>query len=392
MKIKLVTPVTLVVLIFLSNASWAQFSLTAYLGDVNRSRAGGAAAAEDATTVFTNPAGMMRLENQQLIFASQTYFSSSRFENQGTADVLGNPIAGSNGGDGGGTTFVPGLYYSNRLSDQWGIGLGINAPFGLSTEYDRDWVGRYSSINSGIKTININPSVAYRITNTWSIGGGINFQKAEAELSSAVDFGAVCLSILDPTTCGTIGLGLPQVADGYAEIKGDDWSTGFNVGLLWASSTYRIGFSYRSKMEYNLEGDAKFTNPPQAAAFAPAFTNTNAHVPITLPEIISLSAYYDWTQRLAVMVDITHTKWSRVDKFQFKYDNPAQPAQNIAKNWEDTTRFAVGMDYDLTQKLNLQWGAAYESSAIPDSTYDPSVPISDAIWLNAGGKYHFNRQ
>ena len=369
----------------------AQFSLAPYIGDVNRSRAGGAAVAEDATTVFTNPAGLSKLSGQQWVFESKTYISSSKFENQGSVDLLGNPTSGENGGDGGATTFVPGIYYSNNLTKNWTFGLGINTPFGLSTNYDRSWVGRYTAVMSGIKTLNINPSFGLQVNQSWSVGMGVSVQNAEAELSSAIDFGAVCLAALDPTTCATLGMPSPQSADGFAQIKGDDWSTGYNFGILWAHDKSSIGVSYRSKIDHTLKGNVDFTIPAQAAVFNPVFTDTNVETPITLPEIISMSIYHNWTTRFAIMADITFTRWSRIKQFEFDFENPAQPDQTIAKEWQDTTRYALGFDYNISPTWDAQWGIAYEQSAIPDKTYDPSIPVSDAIWLNAGTKFYYSK-
>jgi len=380
-----------VISLFYGPTCFAQFSLAPYIGDINRSGAGGAAAAEDATTVFTNPAGLSRLSGQHWVFASKIYLSSSNFENQGSVDAIGNPISGGNGGDGGGTTFVPEVYYSNNFTENWTFGIGVNTPFGLSTEYDRDWVGRYSSVKAGIITLNINPSVGFEINKSWSVGMGVSVQNVEAELSSAIDFGAVCLALLDATTCNTLGMPAPQSADGFAEIEGDDWSAGYNFGILWEQDETRVGVSYRSKIDHTLKGNADFTVPSQAAVFQPAFTDTNVEVPITLPEIISMSIYHDLTTRFAIMADVTHTRWSRIKQFEFNYENPAQPDQAIAKDWKDTTRVALGFDYNIDTTWDVQWGIAYEPSAIPDNTYDPSIPVTDAIWLNVGGKYYYRK-
>jgi len=381
-----------VVLAIPSTACWAQFSLTAYLGDTNRSRAGGAAVAEDATTVFTNPAGMSHLSGENWVFASTTYFSSAKFENQGSIDVVGAPLSGGNGGNGGGTTFVPALYYSRSVDpdSKWNFGVALNSPFGLSTEYDKNWVGRYNSITSAIASLNLNPSVSYRYDDQWTVGFGINIQYVDAKLSSAVDYGAICYGILGPVACGGLGM-QPQNVDGFVEIKGNDWSPGYDFGVLWADTDTRVGFSYRSAIKHRLKGKANFTNPPQAAIFAPIFTDTDVESPITLPEIISLSVAYHLNPKFNVMADLTHTRWSRIKHFEFDYSNTSQPDQTLDKNWKDTTRIAVGMDYLHNPELIWQFGIAYEPSAIPSDTFDPSIPISEAVWINAGANYQLNQ-
>src|SRR5450830_1588994 len=123
--------------------------------------AGGAASAEDASTIFQNPAGMTYLPDNQLVIGANAVLPSARFTNNGSHTAFGAPTIGSNGGDAVDLAFIPNLYFSKAISPETTIGLGINTPFGLKTEYDDDWVGRYQAIKSELKTININPSIAF---------------------------------------------------------------------------------------------------------------------------------------------------------------------------------------------------------------------------------------
>ena len=368
----------------------ADYSLTPYLGDSFRSGAGRSAAADDAATVFNNPAGISRLDGPRLTVDAQLYLPSSTFSNAGSTDTTGAAITGNDGGDAGNDTFIPGLYYSRRLDERWSWGVSVNVPFGLSSHWNRNWVGRYQNIKTGIKTLNISPAATYRIDDAWSVGVGLDAQYAKADLSNAIDFGVVCLSQASPSTCSSLGMGAPQSADGLVELEGDDWGYGYNLGVLYSHGKLRLGATYRSKISYTLTGNANFTNPPQAAAFSPAFTDTKASVPLTLPEVASFGVYYQSTPRLAIMGNATWTRWSRMDKLTVHFQNPAQPDQSYARNWRDTWRWSLGFDYRLDPKWRLQWGGAYAPSAIPDSTYDASVPTSDAYWLSAGAQYAYS--
>lgn len=376
---------------FASSNGWANFSLTPYIGDFNRARAGGAAAAEDATTSFTNPAGLARLGGQHLTVAGHYYTPGAEFSDQGSTDAAGAPLSGANGGNGGVNVGVPSLFYSREVSEQWALGIAITAPFGLSTEYSPNWVGRYHNIETGIETYAVNPGVGYKLNEQWFIGAGATLQRVNATLSSALDFGAICLSTIDPATCAALGMGAPQSADGLAVLKGEDWGTGFNIGILWDRDRLRAGLSYRSKIKHALNGDADFTVPAGASAFAPLFTDTGLHMPLTLPEILSASVFYQFTPRWAVMADLTGTRWSRIQQFEIQYDNPAQPTQILNKEWKDTWRTAIGADYKLDNRWSLQAGAAYEQSAMPDRTFDASIPVANATWLSVGGKCQLAR-
>ena len=372
-----------------SNA-WSNFALTPYIGDFNRSRAGGAATAENATTVYTNPAGLTRLSGQQFSASAQYFMTSANFTNTGSKDALGAPITGGASGDGSGNTFVPAFYYSNQLSDKMSVGIAINGSFGLSTDYARNWVGRYTAVTTSIMAMNINPSLAITLDDAWSAGVGISAQQTQATLSSAIDFGAICLANLSPSACASLGMPAPQSADGYVEMNGSDWGAGYNFGLLWSSQATRVGMAYRSKISYQLTGDTNFSIPAAATAFNPTFTDTTVTIPLTLPEIFSLSIYHDVTHSVAMMADITRTRWSRFKNLSIDFANPAQPDQLIAKNWHDTNRYAIGINYQHDRSWVFQGGVAYEKSPIPDSSYDPSIPVGNTLWLSLGAQYRFS--
>ncbi|HKK06334.1 MAG TPA: outer membrane protein transport protein [Gammaproteobacteria bacterium] len=347
------------------------YALTPYLGDMYRSGAGATAAADDASTVFNNPAGMNRLDGRRLTVEAQLYLPSSVFTDAGSTDINGAPLTGNNGGDAGTNTFIPALYYTHRMNDRWALGLSINAPFGLSSKRNRDWVGRYQYIETGIKTLNINPGASYRISDAWSFGFGLNAQYAKAKQSSAIDFGQ--------------SFGPPQSADGYLDLEGDDWGYGYNLGVLFSHGKLRLGLTYRSKIDYKLSGTADFTKP----AGVPGFNDTSAIVPLVMPEMAAIGFYYQLSDAFAVMANGTWTRWSRVDKLVVDFQN-GQPDISIPRNFRDTWRWAIGFDYRLAPKWRLQWGAATAKSAVPDSTYNGSIPTTDAYWVTLGAQYTYS--
>lgn len=191
--------------------------------------AGGAAAAEDASTVFYNPAGMIRLKGQQVSGVLHYIVPSATFEGTGR-NVLNTAYTGGNGGDAGGGKLVPNLFYTARLNNDVAIGLGISSPFGLVTEYDKSWVGRYHAVTSDVMTININPSVAYRINEQLSVGAGLNAQYFQAELSSMIDGGLSAYIGSGYNNAYLATVSNPH-SDIYGDLKGDSWGFGYNLGL-----------------------------------------------------------------------------------------------------------------------------------------------------------------
>lgn len=384
---RVIPPLSCSLLGLLATTSRADYALHMYIGDFNHSGAA-KTVVSNATAAFNNPALLPNIESPTFSVDAQYYISSVKFTNQGSSDAISQPLTGDNGGDPGSNTLVPGFYFAYPLSANLAAGITVNTPFGLSTEWDSSsWVGRYQSIKAGIETININPAIGYKLSDAWSIGAGISVQEAKAELFSAIDFGAVCFQLLDPTTCAGFGIPAPQSADGTLRIKGDDWGLGYHLGIHYTAGSAFFGITYHSAIDYALHGDADFDNPAQAAIFAPAFTDTTARVDITLPEVLSLGFGYTVSGNVKLYADATWTRWSRIKEYRIQFDNPAQPEQVMPRNWEDTWRLAIGADYKLNQRWLLQGGIAYAQSAIPDSTYDPNIPTTDAYWLNIGALY-----
>ena len=355
--------------------------------------AGAAASAEDATTVFFNPAGMTRLSSARLTLAGHIIRPSAKFSDSGTTDALGNPIAsGGNGGDAGGVALVPNAYYTRPLANDTILGIGINAPFGLTTEYDDNWVGRYQAIKSELKTVNINPSLAWKASDLWSLGAGINIQYIEAELSNALDTGSICYGLAGPATCGLFGLA-PQQADGKATIEGDDWSFGFNLGALYEfDADSRIGIAYRSRISHTLKGNADFTIPAAfqnflTAASSTAFSDTGASASVSLPETLSVSAYHALDERWAILADVTWTRWSRFKELRVRFDS-GQPDSVTDEHWENALRYSLGMNYRYNDRWLLRAGVAFDEEPIPDAAHrTPRIPGNDRRWLALGASY-----
>ena len=169
---------------------------------------------------------------------------SAEFSNSGGSTApLGLPSPGSNGGDAGGWAAVPNAYLTLQLAPRLWFGVGLSVPFGLKTEYDQGWVGRFQSQKSEIKTIDINPSVAFKVNDALSLGAGLSYQRAEVKVDRSVI------------------LAVPF--ESRARIDIDDAQWGFNLGVLVnLSPTTRIGLTYRSAMDYDLTGNITFTNVP----------------------------------------------------------------------------------------------------------------------------------
>lgn len=356
--------------------------------------AGSAAVAEDASTLFFNAAGLTQLKRTSLVMNAAAINVKSEFKNNGSVAALGQSSLGGDGGNAGGTSVVPALYLSVPVTDSIVGGVGVNAPFGLKTEYDSDWMGRFQAIKSDVKTTNINTALAFKLGNKVSLGVGADFQTLDATLTNAVNYTAAVYS----ASSGTL---LVPGLQGTSKIKGSDSSWGYDVGLLFTPTEQtRIGVSYRSAIKYRLTGTATFNPPTSSNVFAQAVINglsnsSNVAAPTNGP--IALDIKLPATARVALaqklggavelLGEVSWTQWSSVSELRIQRTGTTTGTlKNTPEDWDNTMRYALGANWQVNNGMKLRFGAARDKSPVPDSTRTPRLADSDRTWLSAGAK------
>jgi len=352
--------------------------------------AGSAASAEDASTIYFNPAGMTELDSTQAVFGLHIVQPSTRFSDNNSSGPGGVSLGNDTSGDAGATGVIPNFYYTRGVAPDLKFGLGINAPFGLSTEYDKEWIGRYHAIESHMKSVNINPSLAYKASDQLSLGAGISLQYLSVELTNAIDQATLCSGKSIPGCVSYI----PTTNDGHAKVTGTSWGWGANLGLLYKfSDTTRIGAAWRSSIRHELEGDAKFDDIDTVLRGAGFFVNTDASAKVDLPATLSISGYHQIDSRWALMGDITWTQWSNFEELRIKYDSGNQGDTVQPENWDDSLRYSLGMHYRHSDQVLLKAGVAYDETPIPDTKHrTPRIPGNDRTWLALGLNYKLSPQ
>lgn len=336
-------------LVMAGGAAASGFALIEQSGSgLGNAFAGGAASAEDASTIFYNPAGMSRLSGRQIVVAGSAIGPSAKFTGTG-----GFP--GDTGGDAGSWALVPNAYFAMEVNPKTHIGLGINAPFGLQTEYTTTWMGRAQGIKSKLETINLNPSVAYQVSELLSVGAGVNYQRIRGELTSFAG------------------------AAGIASITGSDAAWGYNLGALYnVNPSTRIGVAYRSAINYKLSGGATFSALP--------ILNTPVTLDIKMPDSFSVSAFHQLSDKWDLMADATWTGWSVLKEIRVL--RPSGTTVTFTpENWKDTWRVSAGAIYHYSSEWLARAGVAFDQAPVSDAFRTVRIPDANRTWLSVGGQY-----
>ncbi|KMJ92360.1 fatty acid transporter [Achromobacter xylosoxidans] len=336
--------------------------------------AGSAANPENASIIYYNPAGMTYLPGINVSGGVNLIKPSFKFSDNGDSR---NPTAlggtrptGGDGGDAGNLGVVPNLYGSWQLSEKWFIGLGIGAPFGLMTEYDDGWAGQYHSNKFEIKTININPSIAYKVNEKFSMGFGVNWQHIDANYKKKT---VVPVALPGGRTVFTNG-------DADLNLKGDAW--GWNVGfMLQPTEDTRIGLSYRSKIKHTAKGDTDIDHigpTGQSVSF-------DAKASVDLPDTLILSATHQLNEKWELLGDISWTGWSSIPDLKIRNSGTGARDDDLPLNFRDTWRIAVGTTYKFAPDWKWKFGLAYDQSPVHKAEDRPtSLPNNDRYWFSTG--------
>lgn len=372
--------------------------------------AGAAAIAEDASTIYFNPAGMTRLSGQQIVVAGHIISPDAKYTDSGNSTAANGlaPLTGPNSSTGD-PAFVPNFYYSAELPNEVYVGVGVNVPFGLSTEYDNGWIGRYHALRSEISTINVNPSIAWKVTEKVSVGFGFSIQYMDLELTNSIDSVATCGGLASNPMLGPIVgadcaayAGVPPsnaATDSGVKLDGDSTEIGWNAGILIdLDDKNRLGIAYRSAIKHNVSGNASYTldtplaNASDSIKTATGFNvlqNTPLEATAELPQTFSVSYAGEVAPKWTALFDWTWTGWDSLDVITIRQAGgvPGQEA-TLDLAYKNTNRYALGVNYQHTEKLIYRGGLALDQTPIrsPETT-SARIPGNDRKWLSLGVGY-----
>lgn len=308
----------------------------------------------DPSSIAINPAQLGQLEGTQIAIGATGIYPSATVE-------IDSPSGDAGSYDGKSTLWtMPHLYATHAVNDQISLGVGVFSRFGLGTEFDSDWPGASDVYKVEIKTVSINPLIAYNVTDSFTVAIGPEIMWFDFDLKKKKATGA------------------PQYAD--VEMGGDSWGVGLSLGLRYQWTDWlSLGASYRSEITQDVKGDIK-------ATFGGAtLLDTSASGKITLPEQIGFGINVKPMDQLTVEVGATWIGWSSYEELKVEYDGGPFTKQS---NYKDTWRYNIGAEYNLTENWDLRASYVYDNSPLNSNSISYMVPANDRQIFGVGVGWH----
>ena len=334
--------------------------------DVGLASAGYAARADDASTLFKNPAGMSRLEGAQFQGGLQALYGSVSFSpDANTSARLGTEDGGNAIG------WLPGgsLFVTVPLGEKWAVGLGSLSYFGLAEDYDDNWVGRYYVQKSAILGMSLMPSVSYEVTDWLSVGAGLNAMYGYLDSEIAVN------NVIGP--------------DGQMTLNDSTWGFGANVGvLIQASDQTRFGITYLSPVKLDFEDTPSFSGLGPGLSVILA-NPSKLDLGVTVPQSVMVSAYHALNDQWAILANFGWQDWSQFGNVQAGVESGGTTTLDL--NYQDTFHGALGAQYRATDKWLLSSGIAYDTSAVEDEDRTVTLPMGETWRFGLGAQYQVSQ-
>lgn len=330
--------------------------------------AGATAGAEDGTYAFYNPAGIIRqMGTQASISATAIVGDAKGYDAHGPVNSGSYTRQMDHVVD---KTVLPSAVFTHALNSRMSVGLSLSAPFGLVTDYSRDWAGANHGTLSDLTTYDITPMAAYRATCNLILGAGVVVQYVDATLKNGV--------------LHNNPYGFPST---NSKMYGDDTDVGYILGALYEySPRTRFGVSYRSEVSHKLKGKIRFDQ--QMSLPGANLVNQDITAELETPALLTFGAYHDINTKWSIMAEVQKTYWSSFDQLVIKGDNGLTTITD--ENWKNVWFYSIGTSYKVNNQLKLRFGMAYDNTPVNDYTRTPRIPDSDRIWFSTGFEYKLN--
>ncbi|MBO1926272.1 outer membrane protein transport protein [Thiomicrorhabdus sp. 6S2-11] len=349
------------------------------------SYAGAAANPEDASVMWFNPAGLTQIKGDQIVGALHVISPKLAFSNEGSFQSQEIPIIGAGGpidgadDDGAQLGLVPNFFWKTSYGEI-DFGFGLNVPYGSHLLYDESWVGRYHAVETDLKTVNLNPVMATKITSWLAFGAGLNVQYVDLILTQAMN--------------NNLSLETDS-ADGEALAQADSIGFGYNLGLLFTpTDSTTIGLAYRSKVNHSAEGEITYSNITDTLAYNTVNVENGTFgvsSDVSLPATTMLSVKQEIGDKFALLADATLTEWSQFKELVIEFDSE-QDDLNSRQGFEDAWRYSIGALYHSSPSLTWRTGFAIDHTPVPNAdSRSPRTPDSKRTWYSVGVGYQMTK-
>jgi long-chain fatty acid transport protein len=362
--------------------------------------------------MFFNPATLTAFQGWQLVLGA-----TSVAPNAVMNDAVGTrtPLAGgaaingpSSTGNAAKAAVLPELYALWSVTRDFKVGLSVNAPFGLTTEYGADFPGRYHALRSNLKTVDIGLNAAYRLNPTLSVGATVLTRHTTAELTNAVDYGQIAFLGLEqagqPAAAAAFqpsAAGSPY--DGKASVQGSNNVLGYKLGLVWEPcSAFRAGLAYQSSTTVKIKGSVHYDSPNVSGLPAPLqgamasviqgakLVDGSVSTSVDLPDTLSLGLAWKVSPVFELAFEADRTGWSKFNQLNIQFGSGQSP--NLTnENWKNTMFYSLGGTWKATQALTLRAGLALDQGAVDTAYRTPRIPDADRTWASLGLGYAFTK-
>ncbi len=304
--------------------------------------------ANDASAVWYNPATIVNLEGAQVSAGSVMVYPLMKHEYAGDSDEADKKLH-----------IPPHFYATHKYNDNWAFGLGINVPFGLSTEWTDDSHTKYIATLSEINVINFNPNASYKLNDNLSFATGLNYAKLEATLEN-----------IYPSA---------PFANKNFKLTGGDWAFGYNAAVFYKhSDKFTFGANYRSKLRFEIEGKSEVST-----------VKVDVKTRLTTPDMFQIGAAYQYNDEWLFSAEADYTNWTTYRNLVIEQDSPLPTITQI-KNWESVWVLKLGTEYKHSDIWKFRGGFFYDMNPVKNKRFDTRMPDSDRLAFSIGAGYEKN--
>jgi len=338
-----------------------------------------AATADDPSAIFYNVAGIAQLRRTEVL-AGGTLIN---FANEFRGDPNDTLTSGASGEYKHHTFVPPNVYAVLPIGNNLTVGVGTFAAYGLRTNWEDPWVGRFISRDANVKTVSVEPALAWQSSSgAFAFGLGAEYRRSHVILQR------------NNASINPFNQRLVDVANVYLN---SDWESawGWNAGVLFKpTSTWRIGASYRADMDIDFQGDATFTQIPTGNAQLDAVVksqlppNQGIHTTIPFPATAAVGVATSVIPNWDIEADVTHTTWSRFKELVVDFDVTPERRLVRPQNWDDTYSYRIGANHKVTSDWDVRLGFVYDENPQPTEAVSPLLLDSDRLGYCFGIGYH----